>query len=471
MVIDVTYDKVFKKNKSKYTTLTYLFIPDTLNINDKTYPASKFYNDVRLFLKYDTPGYSLEDMYKGESTLLKNLSRYSEKFIKEKNNKKFSLFKDQVKMFAATFSSLIREKTDSLIRKETSSNSIQDFLEIIQAILLEYRTILSDISSSQVQEQRNIVIYADEHMSNVVEQQLMKLYNHLKKKESDEKIQLAVVSLINSEQKYKKQIDYYSPKDKNIKPEELLYKRNQLKKYIENVFFLNQNIRKDGTWIEQSMLALAAGMAMVFATSIAFYYKQMYGDVTMRFFIALVISYMLKDRVKGLVSLLFISKSNSLFYDYRIKVVDSISKKVGVIKENFAFVPKRKLGPRIKKHRLKDLVVKMSIESISEQVLQYKKKITIYHKRFGNNLPDENIVGLTDVTRLNFHRFLQYMDDPKQDYILVKKGEVFNKAADKMYHINIIQKYYTEDGVEFSRYRVIMNRNGIRRIEKIALED
>ncbi|MDH3321906.1 MAG: hypothetical protein OEM04_02895, partial [Flavobacteriaceae bacterium] len=92
-------------------------------------------------------------------------------------------------------------------------------------------------------------------------------------------------------------------------------------------------------------------------------------------------------------------------------------------------------------------------------------------KIFGDDLPDENINGLTDVTRLNFHRFIQYMDDPKKDYILIKKGEVYNKVANKIYHINIIQKYYTEEGVEFSRYRVILNRNGIKRIEKVDLDE
>lgn len=62
------------------------------------------------------------------------------------------------------------------------------------------------------------------------------------------------------------------------------------------------------------------------------------------------------------------------------------------------------------------------------------------------------------------------MDDPTKEYILIKKGEVYNKVANKIYHINIIQKYYTEEGIEFSRYRAIMNRNGIKRIEKVLIE-
>ena len=36
--------------------------------------------------------------------------------------------------------------------------------------------------------------------------------------------------------------------------------------------------------------------------------------------------------------------------------------------------------------------------------------------------------------------------------------------------INIIQKIYSEQGIDFKRYRVIMNRKGIKRIESVELD-
>ncbi len=473
VVIDVTYDKIFKKKRSKYTTITYLFFADSLNINNKTYPATKFYNDVRLFLKYDSPKYNFNDINIEENSPVKNLITNTEKFIKNRSVKNRTRFKDKVKMFAATFSSLIREETDSLIkRKELYTDDITVFLERINLILLEFRTgVVFEIKESSLKEKnKNIVFYADEHLSNVVELQLMELFNHLQNKKFEYHILDKVVTLINSEQKYKKQKGYDSPKDKNVNPEQMLFKRNQLKKHIESVFFLKQDIRKDGAVFEQTLLALAAGLAMIFSTGIAFYYQLIYGNFTMPFFLALVVGYMLKDRIKGLVGMLFISSSNNLFYNYKVKITNSLGKKVGLIKENFAFIPHKKLESKIKKYRQIDLIIKSDIESLNEHVIQYKKKIAIYPKKFGNDLPDEKIIGLSDITRLNFHRFIQYMDDPTKEYILIKKGEVYNKVANKIYHINIIQKYYTEEGIEFSRYRVIMNRNGIKRIEKVSIE-
>lgn len=472
VVIDITYDKLFDRKKSKYTTLTYLFIPESLNINRKTYPDTKFYNDVRLFLKYDTPKYTIDDIYEGENSLLQNLTKNTEKFFKDRSNRNRSVFRDQVKMFASTFGNLLGEEADLLIKaKTTSSQDIDQFLEKISIISSEFRVLLRKTSESYSEiSDINFIFYADEHMSNLIELQLMKLFNHLKNKNFTEKKLSKIVRFINAEQKYKKQRLYDSPKDKNVNPDELLYKRNQLKKFIDSVLFLNQDIRKDGAVFEQTLLALSAGLAMVFSTGIAFYFQQKLGNFSLPFFIALVVAYMLKDRIKGLVSILFISRSNSFFYDYKIKITHVLKKKIGVIKENFAFVPLGKLGANIKRHRLKDIIIGLGMRALNEQIIQYKKRIIIYPKKFGNDLPDEKIVGLTDITRLNFHRFIQYMDDPKKDYILVKKGEVYNKVANKVYYINIIQKYYTEEGVEFSRYQVIMNRNGIIRIKEIELE-
>jgi len=473
VVIDVTYDKLFNKKKSKYTTLTYLFFPDSLNINNKTYPPTKFYNDVRLFIKYETPNYTLDDINLGDDSLFQNLIKNTKKFIDNKSEKNHLVFKDQVKMFASTFCSLVREETKKHIKpKEFQEQEINDLLNKITLILSDFRKLVKKIKKSTIEgEVINVIFYADEHMSNVVEFQLMKLYNHLKRKNYSSDLLSNIVKVINKEQKYKKQELYDSAKDKRVNPDDLLFKQSQLKKYIESVFFLNQEVRKDGAMFEQTMLALAAGLAMVFSTGIAFYYQQVYGNFTMPFFIALVVSYMLKDRIKGLISLSVVSRSRFFFNDFKVKITNALGEKIGIFKENFIFVPLKKLGPKVKKHRLTDMVINMSERSLNEQIIQYKKKIVIYPKKFGDDLPDKNINGMTDVTRFNFHRFIQYMDNPKKDYILIKKGEVYHKIANKIYHINIIQKFYTEEGIEFRRYRVIMNRDGIRKIEKVTLED
>ncbi|MCD6543414.1 MAG: hypothetical protein J7K34_02790, partial [Flavobacteriaceae bacterium] len=371
VVIDVTYDKLFKKKKSKYTTLTYLFFPDSLNINQKTYPPTKFYNDVRLNIKYEIPNYTLDDINIGDESLYQNLLKNTKKFIDNRSEKNHLVFKDQVKMFASTFCSLVRKESRLLIKsKDVPEKRIDYLLNKITFILSDFRKLVAKTKKTNFQgEVINVIFYADEHMSNVVEFQLMKLYNHLKRKKYDANELIQIVRLINKEQKYKKQERYDSVKRKSIDPDKLLFKQSQLKKYIESVFFLNQEVRKDGAIFEQTMLALAAGFAMVFSTGIAFYYQKVYGNFTMPFFIALVVSYMLKDRIKGFISMLFVSRSRFLFNDFKIKITNALGEKIGVIRENFIFVPLKKLGPKVKKHRLTDMIIKMSESSLNEHII------------------------------------------------------------------------------------------------------
>ncbi len=46
------------------------------------------------------------------------------------------------------------------------------------------------------------------------------------------------------------------------------------------------------------MFSIAAGVSMIFATLIAFYAQAYYGPFTLPVFLALVIAYMFKDRIK-----------------------------------------------------------------------------------------------------------------------------------------------------------------------------
>ena len=179
---------------------------------------------------------------------------------------------------------------------------------------------------------------------------------------------------------------------------------------------------------------------------------------------------MFKDRIKWLVGLLFISKANSMFYDYKVKIKDSKNNIIGKIKENFTFVPLNKLGPKVKIHRFKHSLLAADYDLNGEHIVQYKKKIVIHPKKFGEEISDDRLNGLVDITRINFYRFIPQMDDPKKEYSLVKKGKIITRVGNKIYHINIIQKFYTENGIEFKRYRVIMNRKGIKRIEKVKLD-
>ena len=65
------YTLEFKVGYSRYSTSaavsefvmdTWIFIPDSLYINAKTYPKSNFYRDFRALVRLMTPAYTLDEV-------------------------------------------------------------------------------------------------------------------------------------------------------------------------------------------------------------------------------------------------------------------------------------------------------------------------------------------------------------------------------------------------------------------------
>jgi len=471
--IKLIFDSLMKQRKSKYHVITYLFIPKGLNINKYNYPKTKFYNDVKFNIRYNTPKYYFDEILNEPFHRLR-LSAYS--LLDSPDDKKIKNFIIQTKLFAVIFNKSISKEFRKARKDKNSTYEKFDFLiSETQKILQEYRKLLNNVQSSDLDRKyKNLMLFADEYMSNIVEYRFSIIYDYLdrkKRKFETGSLKEKIVKIVSGEQEYRKTQNYQTIVEPDSKNENLLYVRSELKKFIESVLFLNKDLRKDGTVVEQTVFALVAGLAMVFSTSVAFYYQQKYGNFTLPFFIALVLSYMLKDRIKGFVGLIFVSKAHSMFNDFKIKIYNSENDKIGLIKENFTFVPDKKIGPKVRKHRMKTKVFDVDSRIFDEDVIQYKKKVILHPKRFAKKAMDSRINSIADITRINLYRFTQQMDDPVKDYTVVKDGKIIKQEGERVYHLNIIQKFYSEQGIVFKRYRVIFNRNGIKRIEKIALDD
>lgn len=470
----LTYENIFNDKRSQYDTITYLFVPSGLNINPQTYTLAKFYNDVKVYIRYHASIYTLDDILNLKSGPLKQLKKSVQEVIQNpQNKKKLKSYESQIKLLGAILNNTLQSEFDQFMTADAIyfQTISFEYLDKLKSILKTYRSLKHQIDKAAVDTFTTSVIrYGDEYLSTVTSFHLIQIVDFYKKKGLKKDIFNSLLQLIKEEQNYRKSQAYDTELHNDLLDEKLLYNRSQLKKYIESVLFLNREVRKDGTFIEQSVFAISAGLAMVFSTSIAFYYQMVYGNFTLPFFIALVVSYMLKDRIKWLTGLLFIQKASSFFYDYDIKIKDPHQNIIGRIKENFIFVPLEKLGAKVKQHRFKDRFLASDDELNGEQIIQYKKKIIIYPKRFGKELSDERLNSLLDITRINLQRFTTQMDDPVKTYPLLKKGKIVTQTGNKNYHINIIQKIYTEQGIEFKRYRVVMNKLGIKRIEPVVLD-
>ena len=470
--VKLIYETISKKKYTEYNTTTYLFIPYGLHINHQTYTKSKFYDDVKVYIRYNASKYTLDDILYLKSGPLKQLIRIVKK-IQQSNIQKINPLEleSRIKMLGAILNYTLKTNVTFLKSQGNSGKKLDaDYLVKLQKLLEIYRRLISKVESSQLENDfKKVFKYGDEYCSNITSYYLIELLDYFKSLNIDNEELTQIAQFIKDEQEHRKTHNYDITTKDDYYDETLLYNRSQLKKYIEGVLFLNRDVRKDGAFLEQTIFATAAGLAMILSTALAFYSQQFYGKSTWPFFIVLVIAYILRDRIKKQIELLFIRKASSFFYDYKIKIKDPENNLIGKIKENFTFVPFKKLGYKVKMNRYQSEFLNTDYDLQNEQIVQYKKKIVIYPKKFGKEISDNRLNSIVDITRINLHRIINQMDDPKKQYSILKKGNIINRVGNKVYYIYVVQELYSENGIEFKRYRVIMNRKGIKRIEKVEL--
>jgi hypothetical protein len=219
---------------------------------------------------------------------------------------------------------------------------------------------------------------------------------------------------------------------------------------------------------------MAAGLSMVFATVIAFYFQQQYGNFTFPFFIALVVGYMFKDRIKEVGRSLFAKYLQTVLYDRRIVIRTLDGKyKLGMLREKVAFVREKDIPSAILALRNRDQITDLDNDGRGEHIICYAKDIVLYTDTFKDvfvSMPE--ITGLNDIMRYNVRACLEKMDEPIQAKSYLDGSQIKTALCHKVYHLHLVFKYSSDypGGEEIYKHiRLILNQQGLKRIEHVAV--
>ncbi|RLD80366.1 MAG: hypothetical protein DRJ07_10535 [Bacteroidetes bacterium] len=472
--IKLGYASDIEIKSPEYSINMYLFIPDSLDMNRFTYKSDDFYHDLKSNIRLMTPVYLLRDIYQGTDNPLNRLENSLQKIAKNPNKENTEHYEFQIKMFGSIVKSALRREVFHI--KDNKINAdinflIRSYIKDINEIKEKYRKLRRIINVPTVNTKLlNIYLFGDEYLGNLMEKYTFRLLRYLRNKDYDQKYKIELLELI------KKEIDYKSSKDLPIvsdnynNNEELLYRRSVLKKYIESNLFLNTRQKKEGKLAEQIIYGLAAGLAMIFATGIAFYTQQEYGNFTMPFFFALVIGYMFKDRIKEISRVYFSGKYRRGHFDHKTQISSGKKHNIGYCKESFSYIDEEKISARIMKRRNRSHLTEIENNWIGEKVILYRKQIKLYGKKIKTVYKDYTINGINDIARINISRFLEKMTNPEIPMYFIDNEKYKKLYGNKVYHLNLILNFKTHDKEFFRRYRIVLNRDGIKRIQKIMIE-
>ena len=147
---------------------------------------------------------------------------------------------------------------------------------------------------------------------------------------------------------------------------------------------------------------------------------------------------------------------------------------LGTIEESFSFVELARLPKEIKEIRNREFHTVLEEYQRPENIIFYKRTIrinapaTVGARRYGLNI----------IFRFNIHRFLYKAADPSETHLLIDSitRKLTSVRLPKVYHLNLIiasravesdDRSKKETSVEFKKLRLVIDKNGIKRIEQL----
>ena len=454
---------------SDFVMNTWIFVPNSLDINADKYRKEDFYRDLKSDVRLITPPYSLRDLANDEQ-LLPNQSLtddFNDLFIAPDDTLDLE---HSLKMYCAIAKSAFRDAFRNAIQLTENQERISEvraYLDDVTKVIHRFRNLSQKLENNPLNENiQKDFAYADEFLSNILEQYTYQLRDNVRNlhPEEYEILEKQFKQVLLNEKSYRQAKGYLSIKPDDAKGNsDFVFRASLLKKFAESDLFLKSNKRKNTFLVEQILYSAAAGIAMLMATVSSFFFQQRYGNFTFPFLVALVIGYMFKDRLKDWLRLAFARRVSSKVFDtrtdFRIK-----GRKIGWSKDSFDFIDGDKVLPEVIQMRDRTPLF-AEVSGKDEKIILYRKKVQVWRTALAKASPFP-LKGINDIIRYNITEFVRKMDNPsiplsgsweENDYRPI--------VGEKIYRLHFVIQCVFEGQTEYKRVVVKCNKNGIIAVE------
>ncbi len=472
--------------RTRYKITTYIFIPHNLSINNSTYTKAEFYRDLQNYVRLKTPSFSLQELLTAPTSPLVQIGQLlrepdwnkvpatTDRLI---NSFKFlrAILKSTLRNHLRTMKRRAKRDTDSQVRAERINSAVHELLDQTQSIVQCYRAYAAQLQQTDGNP-RILRSYrrTDESISLMIEERLVDAFQVVEgnvQTAIQTELKAKIVQTLEAELSYRRNAHYSSVLQPSGDNEAFLYRISLLKKFTSSVLYLALVVKPEGTAIEQVLYALAAGLSMAFATMIAFYVQNRFGNLTLPLFVALVVGYMFKDRIKELGRLFFAQHLQAYLYDHRILVhtLDGLHQ-LGFLREKVHFMAEPQIPETVGMLRDRG-VLSDAYDGQTESIICYTKEVVLETAVFKQIYPDgPPIHGINDIMRFDVRPYLRKMDDPVERRLYLQDGQLRLAECAKVYYINFVTVYTLDEAqssVRMERTLLTLTRDGIKRVERV----
>lgn len=486
------------QRRTRYQITTYIFVPSSLAIRSDTYSKTEFYRDVQNYVRLQTPLVPLHELRCATDSPLLRLQqlvdslpapqpRYAQRYTPHQqsvdrqivNCLKFmrTVLRSSLRLELRLIRRIERQRIDTAARVTQFRTMITNAIQELHAILDHFRELGAQLrrlrNDPQIQHAYRL---ADESISLVVEEFLVNLFRLVSQTPESTvraEFEQQIEAEIEAEIAYRQRVRYPALLHPDSDNELFLNRASTLKKYASSVLYLSLTIHREGTALEHVLFALAAGLSMIFATVVAFYFQGRYGYFTFPVFAALVVGYMFKDRIKETGRTLFAHVLRRFLFDRRvtIRTLDG-KRRLGFLREKVTFVENGAIPANVLAVRNRRFSPELDVASSGENVICYTKEVVLHADAFRQIATGgPAIAGVNDIMRHDIRPYLRKMDDPYERRYYVKDGKLSLARCHRVYYLNVVTLYTSEGKHHFQRLertRIALTRKGIERIEQFA---
>lgn len=474
---------------NEYTQEFYLFIPNSLQINAGTYSKSQFYFDQTNLIRYKTPEFTFEQLLNPQD-VRSPFTRMFKLCSLEDTTSSREEFSDELKLLGNIVRSTIRDEVKGLIALLAATDHTCDFTsfesrvfrlcdnvhQLHETYSLMQQKFLTHWSDQTYYSQ---VLYLKEFISDVISHyfagllESVRMKSHANLKDIDDKLceillleKRANEALLNGRQSK-------SGKSNSVEGEGYLYRYGLLNKFVLDALYLTINRFTLEQRYQHWIGGLSAGIAMFLYILLFVWLGTVFVINSAPFVLLTVVFYILKDRIKEWLRSYSYLQASRWFPDYTT-IIQSLNQKrdLGMIKESFSFIDSNQLSPEL--HRARNAQFHMVLETFQrpENILFYKRWVSI-------NTPTKQQEStrrhnFTIIFRFNIHRFLLKASDPIERHLILDPNtrKLIDVRLPKVYHLNLIivsAILQNEKAVkkEIKKLRIIVDKNGIKRIEQL----
>ncbi len=474
--------------KSQYRITTYIFLPQSLGIHSGVYSQREFYRRAQNYVRLRTPNFSLQELRSQPRSPLVQLQNILSVDGWERDIQKCKRVVTSLKFLRAILNSRLDRR---LRRMDPHTGRVASdlaahvngeaarYIEDVSEFASYFRGVVGQIqavsaSPALTQDYR----LTEESISLVLEESYLAAYLLVEQYSTGEekhRLQARLETLIEQEAAYRRALGCSLRLQADSDNEEYLFRSSALKKFTSNVLYLSASVEAEGRTLEQLLFAVAAGVSMIFATVIAFYFQARFGTFTFPVFIALVVGYMFKDRIKEVGRLLSVRLLRNFLFDRRITLETyDRSHELGYLREKVSFVSVAEVPEAARELRRRGQATGLEGNGQEESVISYTKSVTLFSQRFESIFPGgPALTGVSDILRLDVRPFLHKMADPVQRKPLLRDGRIQWVRAKKVYHVHLVSVMEggKDDKPRYTSSLLTLNRKGIVRVESLPVDE